>query len=144
MLFADTRNDDIYNRDFLNSADAEFMNGFDYAVEQIRNLIENNLDVYETELTEVLDEDVKPLEDEIFATREDLFEIVEENKELLATIVMDWAERESDQMVTSMIDGMDEEEYKSIREKKLAEAEEGQYYDTLHYAFKNEKRIREV
>lgn len=137
----DTRNDSDYNERFLNDGDDSFVQGFDFALEQIVNLFANNLDVYEGELTELCPEGHTIEPDEAFAKREDLYEIIKDNKEIICAVVEDWSERERDGLITSFIDGMDDEEYKMIKESVLQERPElkRELYDTRKFAVTGKK-----
>lgn len=137
----DTRNDSTYNEKFLNDGDDAFVQGFDFAIDTMINLFGNNLDVYEEELTELCPEGHEKEWDEAFAKREDLYEIVEDNKEILCAIIKDWAEEERDSIITSCIDGMDEEEYEMIKENVLQQKPElkTELYDTRKFAVTGKK-----
>jgi len=142
--FPDCRNDDSYNEDFLDKQDKEFVRGFDYCLEQIKNLFENNLDVYASELSEVWDESLgEQPEDEIFATRSDFGEIIEANRMLISLIVEHWCEMDRDELITSMIDNMDEDVYEAIKHRVLSETSEKigitKYFDTRKFAYTGKK-----
>lgn len=92
----DCRSDENYNEAYLNEMDKEFVRGYDYAVEQIVNLIENNSNVY-PELDDILDYHKA-------VACVDKVKIVKESIE-------EWAETQRDELITSMIDSMDEVEY---------------------------------
>lgn len=131
--FRDTRNDDFYNQDFLDEMDKQFVAGYDCAVEELITLFEGNLDVYEGDCDT--------------PTGGTLFDLIERNKEnnkFLIEMIHDGAEMQRDTLITSMIDGMDEETFKKLRAEAL-EKNKGkkEYYDTLHYAFRGEKVFRE-
>jgi hypothetical protein len=130
-LFPDCRHDDCYNEDFLNNEDKAFIKGMDYAVEQIKTLLTGNLDTYEDELTETLPEGETAGDDEVYASRDDLYEILEENSELLATIVQNWSETERNEMITAMLDDYDDDEYQQLRE--AGKQPDKEYYDTRKY-----------
>lgn len=115
MIFPDCRKDENYNEDFLNEMDREFVRGMDFALEQVKNLLENNLDVYEEEMDYVPDEDEIVEEDEIYSKSCELYELMTDNAEFIANIVDDWMEMERDEMITSMIENMDNDEYTKLR-----------------------------
>ena len=144
-MFPDCRHDDFYNEDFLNKNDAGFLRGFDYALEIICNLIQNNLNAYENELTEVLEEGAVAPSDEVFSTREDLYDILSENADLVSSIITHWHESERDEIITLMIDNMDDDEYNQIRNKvldaneKLIESDKKEYFDTRKFACTGKK-----
>lgn len=143
-LFADCRNDGVYNEDFLDKVDSSFLKGADFAVDQIENMFLNNLDSYEDELTEVLDEGEVAGEDEVYSTRQDLYDILGENKELIVTLIRHWMEKERDMLVTSMIDGMNEDEYKRLRKQAFEQHPDKEYYDTIKYAVTGKKVMAKV
>lgn len=141
----DCRNDSVYNQKFVDKDDDIFLQGYDYAVEQIINLLGYNLDIYEEELTEVCPEDHEIEEDEAFATREDLFNIVDENKEILCAIVKDWLETTRNETITSMIDATPEEHFQEVRNEVLTlhpELKE-ELYDTRQYVVTGKKEFKD-
>lgn len=128
---------------FLDKQDKEFIKGYDYAVEVIANMIRYNLDTYEQELNDVLEEGFKAELDEVYSTRDDLYEIIEENKEIIANVIEVAAESERDMMITSMIDNMDDDEYEKNRQKVLKENNgKKEYYDTEYFSCTGKKRFR--
>lgn len=144
-LFPDVRHDDTYNQAFLEDKDDQFLQGFDYAFNAIIDLFADNLDVYEQELTELCPEGYEVEEDEAFATREDLYDIVENDKEILCAIIKDWLESERNSLVTSMIDGMDDETYEAIKNEayKKNPLLKREFYNTLKYAITGKKEHSE-
>lgn len=118
-IFPDCRNDSVYNQEFLERDDDIFLQGFDYAVDQIILLLADNLDVYENELTELCPEDHEIEEDEAFTTREDLYPIVQENKDILCAIIKDWLEQARNEAITSMIDAIPQEKFDKIKKEVL-------------------------
>lgn len=122
----DCRTDEHYNQKYLSDTDVEFLAGFDWAVEMaLDNFFDNNY--------------LKGLDDDTFVGHEVLQELPESEKDVypiqfefcvkeetrtVETIIdkirmqiLDWAESERDMLITSMIENMDEEEYKAIKEK---------------------------
>lgn len=88
----DCRTDEYYNQKYLKQRDADFVAGYDYALEQVQNLF-SNLECY-PELEQLLNDNV--------AT-------IRENKTgLVQTCIEDWAEMNRDELITSMIDAMDD------------------------------------
>lgn len=132
MLFPDCRNDDTYNERFLNEDDKLYVLGLDMAVNSIITLFAGNLDVYENELTELCPEGYTPEFDECFAKREDLYDILIENKEILCAIIKDWLENERNGLITSCIDSMEDDTYAKIKKEVLTRQPElkGKLYDT--------------
>lgn len=102
----DCRTDEYYNQKFLNGRDKNFIEGYDWAVQQILGLFCDNLDVY-PELMELFDDNKA---------------IIKPNKtEIAKDAIEDWAEMQRDELITGMLDGYDEEEYNKIRERVLNE-----------------------
>lgn len=125
-MFADARADDFYNQDFLDKNNRQFVEGYDYAVEQIKSLFEGNIDVYEDDLNS------------------DLVDAIEEDGEKIIDMIEQWAESSRDELITSMIDSMDEKQYTRLRKKALKENKgKKEYYDTKHYVCTGEKIFRE-
>lgn len=126
-----------YWQKFLNKSDKEFVAGYDHCIEDVVSNLFNNLDVYENELNRAwfADDDDREYDfdydfindekdfDEM--TDEELSEIGRFNRVLkvMKKIVLHWTEMERDQLVVSMIDSMDEEEYEAI--KKAVYEKEG-------------------
>lgn len=137
----DTRNDCYYNERFLNDGDDAFVQGFDFAIEQMVNLFAGNLDVYKQELTELCPEGHEKEADEAFATRTDLYDILETDKEIVCAVVKDWAEKQRDDVITACIDSMDDEEYELIKNEVLSARPElkKELYDTRKFAVTSQK-----
>ena len=86
------RTHEFYNEKYLVGDDFEFVRGYDWAVSEILNLFAN-LDVYfET--------------DEIRGIP---------NAEKFKDAIEDWAEMGRNELITSMIDNMDEDEYDATK-----------------------------
>lgn len=126
-MFADARNDDVYNQDFVCDTDKEFLRGYDFAMEQVLNMLR---DLYN------------------YMTRNELLEALidkEDVEKMLSEKAEEYLEGERDMLVTSMIDSLDKEEYDVLKKKALKQNEgKKEYYDTIHYAFTGEKRFREA
>lgn len=91
----DCRTDENYNEKYLNEKSKVYIAGFDCAIETIVCMIEGNLDTF-PELESAMSED----------TQNDLAEAVKI-----------WAESTRNELITSMIDTMSDEEYDSIKEQ---------------------------
>lgn len=98
----DCRTDEYYNQKYLTQRDKDFIAGYDYAVDQILNLIEYNTDIF-PELHDLLD-----FHKAVACV--DKVKIVKE-------AIEDYAEMQRDEQITAFIDTMDEDEYKSIKER---------------------------
>lgn len=151
MLFSDCRNDDYYNADFLTESDTQFVGGFDWTVETVDHLFDN-LDcmedgsepiqeLFETELPDDLKSEYTidftfqnpPSEERTVETYGDFFRM-----QLLA-----WLEAARNELITSMVDDMDEDLYKAVRNKVLRDnalsEHPKEYYDTRKYLYSGKK-----
>lgn len=90
----DCRTNEFYNEKYLVGDNLEFVKGYDWAVSEILNLFAN-LEVY-------------------FETNE--IQGIP-NAEKFKDAIEDWAEMGRDELITSMIDDMDEDEYEAIKTK---------------------------
>lgn len=108
----DCREDESYNEKYLNETDKEYIKGYDYAVEEVLETFFANIDVYDLRVD---GEDID-------------LGLILENHESIADKLKDAMkqcfESERDQIITSMIDHMDDEEYEQIKEKVDKEAYE--------------------
>ena len=108
----DARTDDTYNEKYLNEKDKEYIKGYDYAVEEVLESFFANMDIYDMSVD---GEDIDI--GRILTNHEEIAEKLKES-------MKDYFESERDQMITSMIDHMCDEEYKTIKEKVDREAYE--------------------
>ena len=93
MRVPDCRTDEYYNEKYLEGSNKDFVRGYDWAVEQALNLL-NNADVY-PEFAELLEKNKA---------------VVGVDKEIIFHEALeDWMESQRDMLITSMIDGMGEE-----------------------------------
>lgn len=160
MMIPDVRNDDYYNQDFLDGIDKEFLRGFDWAVEMgIYNFFDNIGDALFDKsdyLRNVFDKKVpEELQDEYimhFAfsanvnddkTSKDEVHKIETYGDLVKAMLLEYIETERDELVTSMIDNMDEKLYKAVRNRALKDNEKKEnpkeYIDTRKYAVTGKK-----
>lgn len=107
MIIPNCREDEAYNYDFLDDVSKIEISGFDYAIEQIVNLFENNLDVYEGRLE--------------VDTEIDVDKFLDKAKDELSKMIKDWAEMGRNELIVSMIESMNDDEYKANKEKALKE-----------------------
>lgn len=115
MIFPNCREDIDYNQAYLDNIDKEYLNGMDFQADQALNFF-NNMDAYEDEF-DIEGEDIN------------LIHFLNNHKKILKKLtecIDDWLESQRDQMITSMIDNMDEAEYKSNKEKNKSD----KFYDT--------------
>ena len=124
----DCRNDENYNEKYLNNFNKEFVRGYDWCVEMSVDNFFDNLDIYFGDdshimhlLNEELPENMRE-EYEIERTFADENYRVEKRDvktyvDLLRSKILDYIEMERDELITSMIDNMDEQEYAEIKAK---------------------------
>ena len=152
MMFPDCRNDDRYNEDFLSGQDKAELFGYDWCTEEVVDNFFDNLDVYFDDddylmhiLNEELPEDMQKEEviEWTFGDRPDTTRQIKTYRDLLRSKLHDWIEMERDEIITSMIDAMDENLYQAIRNKVLKDNEKSEnpkeYYDTRKFAIRGEK-----
>ncbi len=144
MMFPDCRNDDFYNEDFLDGMDKGFLRGFDWAIEMVLDNIFNNLEM----ITDDSDYLEGVFEKKVPSSLQSEYEVIprflgeKETRKIntyadyIRARMLDWAESERDELVTSMIDHEDEDLYHAIRNKVLKDNEKAdkdkrkEYYDT--------------
>lgn len=123
----DCRKDRYYNQKYLNEKDKKFLAGFDWAVEMaLDNFFDNNyLNGFNDDefITHELLQELPECEKGKYTIEFDFLDRKEEEREVNTIIdevrmeILNWAESERDMLITSMIDGMDEDEYNTIKEK---------------------------
>ena len=121
----DCRTDEYYNQKYLNEEDKAFVRGFDWCAEQAADNFFNNMyDLFGSDsyfghfLAEKLPEDMQDEYDyELFYEDMTVHRKIETYADLFRAKLLEWIEDERDQLITSMIDNMEEEEYNAIREK---------------------------
>ena len=121
----DCRRDEYYNQKYLNEKDAEFVRGFDWCAEMAMDNFFNNIeDFFERDsfIMHMLLQEIPEVDHEKYEWYNSFSENPTEIREVktyldkLRAYLIDWVEGERDQLITSMIDGMDEDEYKAIKE----------------------------
>lgn len=124
----DCRNDENYNEKYLNNFDKEFVRGYDWCVEMSVDNFFDNLDIYfgdDSHIMHLLNEELpENMREEYeiertFADENDRAEKrdVKTYVDLLRSKILDYIEMERDELITSMIDNMDEQEYSEIKAK---------------------------
>lgn len=129
----DCRTDESYNQKYLNDKDKEFVAGFDWCAEMVADNFFDNLDVYFPDTDHMM----ALLNEKLPDSARDKYEMeftfgdrkpeprkVETFGDLLREKLLDWIERERDELITGMIDAMDEDEYTKI--KAAVDGTEGQ------------------
>lgn len=141
------RKENGYWHGFLNEKDQEFVRGYDWANEMSVANFFNNLDVYGGEFEEI-GIDVNEISEQLDGAvpfpfynedanpedYKDMDDFSEEEKErmnfatklflTMKSCLIDWIEMERDQLIVSMIDNMDDEEYEKIKAERLKQLEE--------------------
>lgn len=116
-LIPDCRTDEAYNEKYLNKEDKTFVHGFDYCAEQAVDIFFDNLDVYfedDDKLMELLQAELSEEEKEENAIT---------YADLLKNKMLEWIEGERDELITAMIDDMDDDEYEEMKAKENSEEE---------------------
>lgn len=156
MEFAQCRNDDYYNADFLDGNDRTFIRGYDWLTEMVVDNFFNNLELLDSDLMEkVLSEKVpESLQGEYeqvatFKLNDEMLDIeirkVETYGDYIRFKLLEYIESERDQLITSMIEGMDEDIFNAIRNRVLKdneqkpESERKEYFDTRKYRWTGKK-----
>lgn len=115
MMFPDCRQDEYYNYDFLNDIGKSIIDGFDGCAQSICIAFDNMDDFNGDELN------VKP---------SDIEAVAGALREWLAA----WLESERDELITGLIDDMDDDEFSRLRAAAIAANGREKYFDTRHYA----------
>lgn len=122
----DCRTDEYYNQKYLNQRDTAELFGFDYCTEEAVDNFFDNIDHYfgiDSYLGHVLNEELpKSMQEEYtmeFSFRADESEdrTCKTYADLLRMRILEWIEMERDEVITSMIENMDDEEYEAIKAK---------------------------
>lgn len=155
MMFPECRNDNYYNEDFLTKTDKDFVSGFDWATEMaVDNFFDNNFDSdmpieEDGELSTMLNKELPDYLKEkyemefTFGDRDNEEREIKTYADLLRMKLLEWIEMERNELITSMIDNMDEDIYNAIRNKVLKENQEKdnpkEYYDSRKYMITGKK-----
>lgn len=121
----DCRRDEYYNQKYLNEKDSEFVRGFDWCSENAMDVFFDNIEDFfgvDSYIMHILKEEIPEDEHDEYIQINSFDEHEEKRtvKTYLDAIrahLIDWVESNRDELITSMIDGMDEDEYKAIKEK---------------------------
>lgn len=155
MMFPECRNDNYYNEDFLTKTDKDFVSGFDWATEMaVDNFFDNNFDSdmpieEDGELSIMLNKELPDYLKEkyemefTFGDRDNEEREIKTYADLLRMKLLEWIEMERNELITSMIDNMDEDIYNAIRNKVLKENQEKdnpkEYYDSRKHIITGKK-----
>lgn len=143
-MFPDCRNDAYYNEDFLNRDGMNNIMGYDDCVDAANNFFDN-LDTYfgtDSVMGELLNRKLLHEGEETYIVRgldgEDKEEKIMTYGDILRAKLLAWLEMQRDEIITSMLDAMDEDEYNKLRTAALNSNKEKEnpkeYYDTKKYA----------
>lgn len=121
----DCRSDESYNQKYLNEKDSEFVSGFDWCADNAVDSFFDNMEEFfgiDSHIMHVLKEEIPEEEHEeyVWVNSSDGTEEKRTVKTYLDAIrahIMDFIEICRDELITAMIDGMDEDEYNAIKEK---------------------------
>lgn len=126
-MYPACRNDDAYNEDFLSEMDRQTVIGFDIAAEAVETCFDN-------------------LDDEELFGRMAQNEMVQSLIETIKTNFRDelalWLESERNMLITSRLDGTEQEEYNKLRAQALKEHPSKEYYDTRKFMCTGKKELR--
>lgn len=136
----DCRADEAYNEKYLNEIDSECITGYDFSIEDNINNFFNNISNWENDIAYALglsEEESVNIDEEILDSDKDIEDYDEsEFKEmgvvtaLLITLkqrMLEWAENNRDEMITSMIENMKDSEYDELK----AKADTGEYKNAI-------------
>lgn len=120
----DGRTDENYNQKYLNDKDTEFLRGFDWCVETaVDNFFDNEMfGLADKEsyighfLCEELPEDMQEKYEMEYMFGKTEERTVKTYADLIRMKLLEWIEMGRNELITGMIDGMDEDEYKKIRQ----------------------------
>lgn len=101
----DCRTDNNYNEKYLNEKDREYLEGFDWCVKTVLESFTDNMNIYKDEF------DINGVALNLAWFLENNQEVAEKLKECM----VHFSEMERNTLITAMIEGMDEEEYKEIK-----------------------------
>ena len=122
----DCRSDEYYNQKYLSSADRREIFGFDWCAETVENFFANLEWLDENEkLLKFLEKEMPEEEQEenewdyitLNGERETGKEKLVTYADYLRAALIEWIEMERDEVITSLIDSMTDEEYTKIKEQ---------------------------
>lgn len=119
------RTDKNYNQKYLNEKDHDFLDGFDWCCEMaVDNFFDNHFDGAVNNFVEciMMKELPEYLQDE-YEMEYSFFDVKNEKREvrtcadLVRMWILEWVEMARNELITSMIESMDNEEYQKIKEQ---------------------------
>ena len=129
----DCREDEVYNEKYLVDRDKQFVDGYDWCLECAVDSFWDNLGVYfggdsavRFFLDQKLPEDMRDeyeVEWKYFGADGDTASVrkVETIGDLLRSNMLDWVERHRNELITGMIDNMEPEKLREIKDRVDAE-----------------------
>ena len=147
MQLPDCRNDAYYNEDFLDETGKLRVSGYDFCTEAAVDSFFDNMDIYferDSYIGHILNEKVPESMREEYevetASGEDKTRKIRTYGDYLRSCILDYIATNRDELITSLIDDMDEDLYKEIRRKVLEDnkisANPKVYYDTRSFKHK--------
>ena len=118
----DCRTDENYNEKYLNAQDKEFLRGFDWCCEMAADCFFDNLPfLNDSHIMHMLNEEIQEEAHEEYDVESDFdvpaqHRIIKTYVDLIRARMLDFIESERDELITSMIDSMDEAEYQALKE----------------------------
>lgn len=122
----DCRTDDAYNQKYLNAHDSAEIRGYDWCTEEVVDNFFDNLEVYmgdDDYLHHILKEELPQHRQEIedvewtFGNRGSEKREIKTYGDLLRSYLENWIEMHRDELITSMLENMSEDEYNKIKEE---------------------------
>lgn len=123
-----------YDEKYLNPKDKAFLRGFDWCMERaVDNFFDNGMGMLQEQdsyIGHILNEKLPDcLKDEynvnfVFADGTE-HRVVETYADLIRSKMIDWVQSSRDELITSMIDDMDTDEYREIKERVDGQGETG-------------------
>ena len=144
MPFPDCRNDAHYNEDFLDEKGKTEVLGYDQCASMADNFFDN-MDTYfkgDSYLMHILNENVPENMKESYEVVDPVDDSTKERTvgtyaDYLRMCLRDYIESHRDELITSLIDKMDDETFSSLRRKVLNENKLSEnpkvYYDTRSF-----------
>lgn len=136
-IIPDCRSNEAYNQKYLNDTNAEFVAGYDWArIFAVENFFDN-IDIYVDQLEnmEAETEEEQALLDYLEKHQEAADNAMSALLDTIKECICDYIERQRDELITSMIDNMDEKEFKD----RKAKTDAGEIHNCLaEYNFEKE------
>ena len=109
------RTDKFYNQDKLEGSDKDFLNGYDWAIEQALDNFFDNLETMDDDyILRFLNENVPEYRQELytmeytFPESHDEYREVKTYADFLRMKLLHWAEMQRNELITSMLDAKEE------------------------------------